>query len=57
VGFSSGAEDPNTFDNTKTLNESTPIKKVTTTATPYPNHTLPEAFTPQILPAPTPQTN
>lgn len=45
TGFSSGADPPNTFDNTNTENESTPTKKVTTTATPYPTHTLPDAFT------------
>ena len=27
-----------------------PTKKVTTTAIPYPNHALPDAFTPRILP-------
>jgi hypothetical protein len=39
------------LDSTKTLKASTPITKVTTTATPYTNHTLPDDFTCPILAA------
>lgn len=44
AGGSSAEPPPNTFDNTNTPNATVPITTVTSTATAYPNQTLPDPF-------------